>query len=491
MQVQDKDAIGVAKPIQKSKRVPLLTSISFFIGIALLTGLGVTVFAYSHTPSNSATITQKTSAWQRVLNGYSLVSLTAVPSNPAVLYACGTPLQSLTPTPQGANGLTTNYTLLRSANGGTTWQQVIHGIANCQVAINPMNSDDIYTVGLAGHVASNGEVPNVLRHSTDGGRSWTDIAPTINTGNAQLAIPWHMQQLTMVGNHLFGIQLIPSARVQPIVKLSPVGVVTRLDLSRLIESSDGGHTWSIVDGNLNVTGQGTYDYTVSPSDAQMIYELVGTQGLPYGQPTIPRNMPTSYRNLILYKTTNGGGTWTKLRENIQYGSKIRIASNNASFIFVGSSTSIVSPINPVVSPLPVYFSLTVSKDGGATWGTIKKPANVSLASNWFVSADGHVYLATGNGVSGQPTGIVGTAVPIGTRQIKPVGVIVTSNPGVSVGNVTSIQRYDMAKNSWSVVTKTPASGTLLAVTTNATTHTDTLWFLSDGDNAQVLYREML
>ena len=490
MQTQDKETTHIMTTVQKSRRTSRLTGLGILIVLALLTGLGATVFAYSRT-SHTSTTTPKAVTWQRVLAGYSIMSLTVAPSNPAVLYACGTPFHPSTAVPYRPSQPLLDYTLLRSADSGTTWQEMTQLGTDCQLAINPAQSDDLYVIGLAGHLASNGQVPSVLRHSTDGGRSWTDIAPTLNTGNPQLSIVWHVQQLTMVGNRLFGIQLLPTARVQPIVRPAPVTVVTRLDLSRLVESSDGGHTWSIVDSNLNVTGQGTYDYKISPSNPQTLYELVSSGWFPYSTPVQPRNIPTAGRNLTLYKTTNDGGSWTKLLDNIQYGSKIQLASSNPSLVFVGSSAGVLSPIGPDISPVPANFSLIMSKDGGATWSDVKQSAEGSLAQNWFVSADGQVYIATSAIVGEQPRGATGTVVPASTKSTKPIGVIVPGNSGVVVGDVMIIQRYDVTSGTWSTVTKTPTSGTLLAVTTGATTHTATLWFLSDADNAQELYRETL
>ncbi len=495
MQTQDKEAIQGTQTAQKSRRVPWLTGLGILIVTTLLVSLGATVFAYTRT-LHTSTMTAKSITWQRVLNGYSILSLTAAPSNPAVLYACGTPFHASTRVPYRPSQPLLSYTLLRSGDSGTTWQEVSQLGADCQLAINQVKSDDLYVIGLAGHVASNGEVPSVLRHSIDGGRSWTDIAPTLNTGNPQLSVVWHVQQLTMVGNHLFGLQVLPTARVQPIVRPSPIAIATRLDLTRLVESSDDGHTWSIVDSNLNMTGQGSYGYVVSPSDSQTIYELVGSGEFPSGTPITPKNitpknMPSYAGSLSLYKTTNSGGTWTKLRENIQYGSQIQIASNNPSLVFMSGSAGVLSPTGPVVSPLPAYFSLAVSKDGGASWSTIKQPASDALVQNWFISADGQVYATTGTIVNGQPTGTIGTLVPVGTNQIKPVGNSVTITQKAPEGTVTAIQRYDVISNTWSTVTKTPSSGMLLAVTTSATTHAATLWFLSDATNAQELYRETL
>ncbi len=477
MQTQDRATTQAVQPPRNSKRITWL--ISLCIGIALLASIGVTVLAYARTDSNSRTATKTSPSWQRVLNGYSLVSLIAASSNAAVLYACGNAIEVSTSTV----GASASYTLLRSNDSGTTWQRVTGNMPNCQFVVNPKGSDDLYVVGPAGHTASNGTVSNVLKHSTDGGRSWTDIAPIIETGNPQLSITWDVQQLTMVGNRLFGIQTIPSANVRPIRpigKPSPIGIVTRVDLSRLITSSDGGRTWSIVDGNLNATGQETYEYAVSLNDAQTIYELAGVQELPYYHPVIPGNPSTTVSSsLTLYKTTNGGETWTKLRENIPSDSTIQFAHNNTSLVYIGSSAGALSPIGPYAPPTAKSFSLMASKDGGTTWNTIQLPAGAASTRNWFVSANGQIYIAVSST----------TTVP----PIKPIpgGTTASGKSQVAIGDVTTIQCYDVTRGTWSSVTKTPANGLLLAVTTDTTNHTDTLWILSLTDSTQILYKETL
>ncbi len=127
-------------------------------------------------------------------------------------------------------------------------------------------------------------------------------------------------------------------------------------------------------------------------------------------------------------------------------------------VFVGELASILSPSGPAVSPLSAYSSLTVSKDDSATWNTIKQPADGLLIQNWFVNADGHVYVATDATV-------------------------------VSVGGTTTIQRYDVTSDTWSTAAKTSASATLISVTASATLNKAVLWFLSDANGEMVLYKE--
>lgn len=495
MKTQHKDAAQTPSSVQKGRRTPWFSGLGVLVVVTLLVAFGATTFAYWHAVQNGRPAAHQVGTWQRVLDGYNIVSLTVAPNNTVVLYACGVPFQSPTSATIGPGEPVTSYTLLRSADDGAHWQEVSKLGADCQIAVNPANSNDIYVVALAGHVASNGQVPTVLKHSTDGGRSWTDITPTLDTGNAQLSVEWHIRQLSMVGSHLFGIQLMLGRRVPPIVKPTPVAVLTRLDSFRLVESSDGGHTWKLLDGNLPTTEQGTSDYAVSPSDPQTIYDLVGSQWFPYGIPVTPKNMPTFRNTFTLYKTTNHGGTWTKLLKDVGYGSKIQLASNNAALIYVGGSAGVMpltGYMGQDVSPVPGYFSLRASKDSGATWNTVKLPKESTLVQDWFVSPDGHVYMTTGTVPSGQATGTIGTIVPVGTTSIRVTGgKVVTSNQVVVEDGVTAIQRYDATSGTWSTVPKAPSSGRLLAVTASATLHRDALWFLGYAHGEAVLYRETI
>ncbi|GAC1360818.1 MAG: hypothetical protein NVSMB38_44720 [Ktedonobacteraceae bacterium] len=493
MKTQDTEDTQTTTSFHNSRHATWLNSLGALVVVALLVGLSATAFAYWRV-SHNKTAAPQVGTWVRVLDGYNIVSITAAPSNAAVLYACGIHSQPSTSVPYRPNMPTVSYTLLHSTDSGTHWQEVTNLNADCQLAINPANSNDIYAVAMAGHVTSNGQVTNVLKHSTDGGRSWTDIAPTLNVGNAQLSIAWHVQQLSMVGNHLFGIQWLAPATLPPIEKPSSVTLPARLYISRLIESSDAGHTWTIVDGNLGTTGQGTRDYTVSPSDPQTIYELVGAQWKLYTVPSTPTDIPTYSNNLTLYKTTDGGRTWTKLLYDLHYGSKMQLASSNPSLVYVGGTIGVMPLIGNdtgVDKSAPIPFLLHVSTDGGATWHNIAAPTGITLVQNWFVSADGQVYAATGSAPSGQPTATTGTIVPSGTSQIKPVGYSVVSSQVVVASGVTAIQRYDATSGTWSTITRTPSNGALIAVTTSTMQHKDALWFLSDANEQQVLYRETI
>ncbi len=460
---------GVAP--EKSKRVAWLTGLALFALAALLATFSATAFAYWHAPQSKILAKQAPHAktWEHVLDGYTIASIIAAPSNPTTLYACAIPtsLTSSTPSIPYRKGLTSlRYTLLRSVDGGKIWKEVGALEGACQIAVNPTNSNDIYTSALAGNRASNGQAAYVLKHSSDGGRSWSDIAPTLAQNSAQriVSTTWYIQQLTMVSTRLFGIQQFQIAAFQPRDKTVPA---TSMSVSRLVESSDGGHTWVMLDGSIAATNQSVREYVVSPSNSQTIYELVGPALLPMSLPIMPKALPPYSNTLTLSKTTDGGATWKTLLQTVQYNSKIQLARNNPALVYVGGFAGSLhfGPQNDEIRDLPPMierFTLTMSKDGGVTWQTVKQPTNITFVQNWFVNADGQAYVSTGT-----------TA----TRPIMPV---------VPVGGVTAIQRYDTSSATWSIVTQTPPNGVLLTTTTGE--GQTTLWFLNSSNNTLALYR---
>ena len=492
MQKEDRQIQTSSK---RRRPLSLLIGVGLLVAIALFVVYNVTTLASQHIQNAAKTAMQTPKGtWERVLDGYSVMSIVAAPNNSTVLYACAFPVQSTTPTAssQPGSGIPAiNYILLHSTDGGTHWQEVTHLNGGCQIAVNPTNSDDIYTTALSAHRASNGQVPDVLKHSTDGGRSWSDIAPALLSNGTQVATVWHVQQLSMVGGLLFGTQQFPAQSIQPQGRNLPPSVVTRLSVTRLVESSDGGHTWTVIDNNRGNSGQGERDYIVSPTHPQVVYELAGTQWPGYLRPAMPPNNTLYGGNLTLYKTDDGGKTWTKLGENLPLNSKLQIATNNPDIVYVGSTVGVM-PLkgydtgqNIIVQPV---FSLRMSTNGGATWRTLKTPEGISFVQNWFVNADGQVYASTSPAHHVQPNATSGTTtVPSATAQIG--GAASNVNSGPSAGSVTAIQRYNPTNNTWSVVTQTPQDSGLLAVTPNASLHTVSLWILSSNNGKPTLYRQ--
>jgi hypothetical protein len=447
-----------------SKGTSWLAGLGALVVVALVIGASAIIFAQlgqhhkSQSPNSSIPPPGK---WIQVLNGYSLASLAAGDSNPSILYACA--VHSQTSTPQATTGNDTSYTILRSTDFGGQWQDIGSNTAmgsSCQLAVNPGNSNELYAIGLP-NVA---QATSILKHSTDGGQTWTTIAPALNMPGNQSAPMWNVEQLSMVGNALFGVQLMPqdtNPTVHP-------GVLPKYyaRLSRLVRSTDGGHTWTVLDQQFTTSWQAASSYAVDPSNTSTIYELVGIPSLPVQPKVTEPGVPTVYASSFdLYKTTDKGATWQPLLKNLPFATQVQLARSNPQIIYVGGTRT---PL-PALREVPVYdnintfgFHLQVSTDGGATWRQVPDLPQTSQAFSvpaWFVRSNGQVYF-----------------YPAGS----------TASPS-SPGSPASIQRYDPSRDAWSEVTRPPIDGTLLAVTSDGAT-SDVLWFVGTSKGQSVMYR---
>ncbi len=496
----------------RPKRNRWLAGIGAIIIVMLLVGLSAFVFVQliQH-QAGQPTPTPPTAQWKQVLKGYTLTSLVAARSNPAVLYACAIRETPNTPS-QSDQGV---VTILRSADFGDHWQDVGGSAALgniCQLAVNPTDSNDIYAVSNV----SSSQNPGLLKHSTDGGQTWQTILPVIHVPSPQTPVPWFVQQIAIEGNHLFGVQLIMP---QPMPVAPPTRPIPNL-LPRLVTSIDGGHNWIIIDNQFAAQRLGVHSYAVDPTNPNTIYDLVGFSWFPINLRTVPTNdqLPVIGLNQELYKTTDGGATWQLVLTNILYGSQVQLARSEPQVIYVGGT---IGPL-PLIpnTPQPTYpvplgsFHLQMSTNGGSNWQNVAIPSDMQSIQSWFVSPIGQVYASPTLPFSGQPTAIVGTIVPVtpvpfptgspqsGIQGIPPVGADL-SRPSpiyrpasfvaeyaqvVSVASSQFIWRYDPSTSRWSDVTRPPTQGFMLQLTPAQASSGAILWFVGITGEGQVLYR---
>ena len=503
---------------ERRRNASWMAGIGAALVVALLIGVSVVVFAEAKqhgTNSGKQTPIPPTGTWTPVLQGYALNSIVAAANNPATLYACALPGQSSSvnsgaPPVQGSTSSSQHFTVLHSTDFGTHWQAVGGNIAlgySCQLAVNSSNSNDVYAAGT-----SSGPTPSgVLLHSTDGGQTWTTVHPKFTLPTASpAAVSWSVQQITVAGGHLFGIQFVRSGPVH----VKPSGML----LPRLVTSIDGGQTWTILDTQLASTGMGVRDYAIDPSNTATIYELLGPTFGPI-QPAdgTPKSIPPSTISDALYKSTDGGSTWKLLLNDLPYGSQLQLAGNTPSMLYVGGVRTplpyVLQPNHAVTEPaFPLQtggFNLHMSNDGGATWHTVANLPQSFFALSWFVGADGKVYTystnnlpggSTGTGNPGaQTTSIVATPVPPMPPVANPSGSsssihVVSSQVSTTLvvpapGNPNpTIERYDPASNSWSALTRPPAMGLLLAVTPTSNGSGAVLWLQAEDNGKMTVYR---
>jgi hypothetical protein len=505
MQTQDKNSIdsqenrSLAEPGKPGK---WLAGLGAFMVVLLVVGVSIFVFATAgqrqqHPP---------TGQWKQVQSGYLFLSMQAAPSNPAVLYACAT-TSAVVSNIQGPGD-----TILRSADFGDHWQNIGANPAlgsYCELAVNPTNENDIYVIST--NVSSQSSA--MLKHSTDGGQTWTAVTPAFSPPlHAQAigtALPWFVQQLRYDGHSLYGVQWIITRL--PVIQ-GPPSFANRLP--RLVTSADGGHTWSIIDGQFTAKGLGAQAYTLDPAHPGTIYEIAGRPWFPVETAPVPTNdtLPIFGINQQLFKSSDNGAHWQSLLTDLPYGSQVQLASANSQIVYVGG---IPGPLPLVLQHQPGQgqgtsyqpasltglFNLQVSTNGGANWQQVVAAPNEQVIQGWFVSADGHVFTSPtitssspgvgSTAVSG--TAIVGTAIPATPVFSTPLPVTPSTGglPDIQSTLPVShpgIQRYDLASHSWGQVTTPPAEGRLLQVTSADTHGGAILWYVGLQGTHYTLYR---
>lgn len=501
--MKTQDAVDIPTIPLKSRHTggrARFTMLGAILVVALIVGVSAVVFAQlSQQHKNAAQ--PASGSWTSVLQGYTLDSIVAAPDSPAVIYACAFHAQNST-TISNLPASSTEYLLLRSIDFGTHWQNISSKAAlgnSCELAVNPTDSNDVFTIGTL--IGSNGQAAEVLQHTADGGQTWTTIQPKLNLSGSSTGVQWSIQQLSFVGNALFGIQWVPTAKA-PVVH---PGVMPRYfaRLSRLLTSTDGGQTWSVIDQPVATNNHTAGSYIVDPTNNKTIYELAGTPWFPV-QPGVaePNDVIPAYSvNSNLYKTTDGGTTWHILLSNLPFGTQIKMAQGNPQILYLGGTRGPLpylprTTTSSDVSGIHTNFSLRRSSDGGTSWQTVPDISQLTRVEGWYVASNGQVFANTTSGAyipAGQPTVTKGTAIvstpgfiPSVTPPTHVVPSILAPTPTDSTSQLT-IRLYSPTSNAWSTVTKPPIYGMFIGVTPGNANST-VLWFLGTANEQSVLYR---
>lgn len=532
--------------------------------VVLLGGVTTAVFTQLAGHRGSSLQSTPTNTWVKVLSGYTISTVENSPSQPDVLYTCATKGEnsggSIGIVP-GGTYTNPSFTILRTADGGENWSNVGAklGLAgSCQLAINPAQPDEVYVVSEPKTVPGDApDQPSFLMHTTNGGQTWSRIDPAVRPQAGQALLPWSIQDLRIVDGRLFGLVEARQA-VLPPASGKPVPEPTAAwSLERLAMSQDGGRTWDLLDSQFQPARLETRSYAVDPSNPNAIYVLVG-------QPVGPVMYTNSHSSPLpayppqptgvsgdLYKTTDGGGTWTRILANLPYGMNVQMGGSGSPLIYVGGSPSpipllastVVSGVPPQASQAPQAssaasgplstangFELRVSRDGGATWQQVPHLPAQTYIDRWLVAPDGSVYAyeggvynspgfatavpgssGSGGGSSGGSPGQVppaatgiaatpasapvrsggsqtGMAAPASTPPPLATNVAVTSP---AVGKNLGF-RYNPATAQWSQLGMPQVEGTLLAVTATVSDGSVmALWFADLSGSGDGLYRDLI
>jgi len=298
-------------------------------------------------------------------NTSSIGALAIDPLNPDVIY-CGT---------GESNSLRSYYPgtgMYKSTDGGLSWFSIglDSSFAIGRIVINPLNSQELYVAAIG---ALRRKTPDRgLYKSTDGGENWS--LPLFHSDSVGAI------DVVLNPSNPFRVFAAMWERFRREDNIKYGGPMTALYLS-----TDGGTTWSVVGGGFpsNQSTLGRISLDIAASDAQVIYAL------------------TAYANGTsrgLYKSTDGGTTWTWINPSVGGSSTYawfnricRVDPENSEIVYCGG-LGMSRSLNGGVSFSDVAYShvdqhaaafapsnsafivigndggIDYSNNGGASWG---------------------------------------------------------------------------------------------------------------------------
>lgn len=212
-------------------------------------------------------------AWQRVETGHPVLGVGAIaidPSNPKVMYIGTGEVYNLENSAPNVAFRTTRGTygigILKSTDGGVTWTKSLdwsygdlRGVQDIQ--LNPLRPATVFAATTEG-----------LYRSYDAGKTWANIHPV------RMAVD---------------IALHPTDTTKLYVTYGSLDDQT---VSGIYRTSDAGKTFAKLAGGLPASFSGKTLLAISPNQPNTLYASVGD----------------AFAQKGLYKTTNGGDTWTRI-----------------------------------------------------------------------------------------------------------------------------------------------------------------------------------
>lgn len=266
-----------------------------------------------------------------LLGDTAMGAIAIAPSEPSTIYA-GTGEANNSGDSQYGIGL------LKSTDGGTTWA-LIPGPGNAfyrraisKIVVSPTDPSLVYLTTTDFVENGRGYGDTGVWKSTDGGTSWTNT-----TASAGLTSFDPYSDLAMD----------PTA---PNTLYAAIGNFLGSSANGVYKTTDGGTTWTVLAGGLPTANVGLISLALAPSAPGTLYASIATWD------------PRVFGSLLgLYKTTDGGATWTQLTA----------APNYLGFQGFYDNAIVVSPTNPnqVFAGGQTYYTgaLIGSQDGGATF----------------------------------------------------------------------------------------------------------------------------
>ncbi len=282
----------------------------------------------------------------------SIGDITYDPNNPDIVYA-GTGDPNMPAIVFNGNGL------FRSVDGGETWHYL--GLAQAgilsKVVVDPSNSNTIFVSAMGNPYVRDGN--RGVYKSTDGGASWQNILFVSNQAGASDLVmnPADPQVLY--------------ASFWDRIRNNQESIIYGTN-ARVYKTTDGGANWTQLGGGLPTGVMGRTGLAISRDNPDKVYAVyIDSLSTPGG----------------LYKTENGGTTWTTLNTNA-----LEDACGNFGWYF---GKIRLNPVNDE----EVYFLGIVlwRKDAGSTQWQVSANSHADVHDLQF-AASGKRYLGCDGGV---------------------------------------------------------------------------------------------
>jgi photosystem II stability/assembly factor-like uncharacterized protein len=315
----------------------------------IISALVITFFLFGSQPNAHAQLSESMlSAWQWRLLGPSMPAgrawrVVGVPSNPKVMYVT-----------------TAGGGIWKTINNGTTFEQIFThegSISTSEVAIAESDPNIVWVgTGEAANTRAN-SIGDGIYKSVDGGKTWQHMG---------------LKESQMIG----GIIIHPQN--PDIVIVTVMGHLWGANKERgIYKTKDGGTTWQQVLYINETTGFSALK--MDPKNPQVLYASAW-QRFRYGGGDMDEAGPNSG----IYKSTDGGDTWTALSNGLPTDDmgkiEIAIGYNNTNIIYASILTGEPGRGGRTTKQGGIFRS----NDGGASWTR----ENDSMTSYYY----DHIYV---------------------------------------------------------------------------------------------------